>query len=199
MTLTPFLSSFIDGALVSNPLLISLLGLSLLLSTAQSRGDMLLLSSLMALAIILVAPVGFAFLSGLQWLGVSHSTSVELTITAVLAAAVAVPVIAFMRDNFALTYRRCGAQLVFALLGTATLGVCFLSYDHALNSVSPWSSLFGYSIGAGLGLTAVALALNALQTRLDTADVPVAFRGTPLQLLSLGMAAMAFLGLAGLA
>jgi electron transport complex protein RnfA len=49
---------------------------------------------------------------------------------------------------------------------------------------------------AGFGLALLAFA--GLRERLDSADLPAAFRGTPIALLTAGLMALAFMGFGGL-
>jgi electron transport complex protein RnfA len=58
------------------------------------------------------------------------------------------------------------------------------------------SLAFGAGAGAGYGL--VLLLFAALRDRLETADVPAAFRGAPIALVTAGLLALAFVGFARL-
>jgi len=53
-------------------------------------------------------------------------------------------------------------------------------------------------LGTALGVGLVLVPLTALVARLGIADVPAPFRGMPIALVSLGLAALAFLGFNGL-
>ena len=55
-----------------------------------------------------------------------------------------------------------------------------------------------YAIGAALGFTAVLVVFAAMRERLEHADVPAAFQGAPIALVSAGILSLAFLGFAGL-
>ncbi|NLG24069.1 MAG: hypothetical protein GX558_01830 [Clostridiales bacterium] len=56
-----------------------------------------------------------------------------------------------------------------------------------------------YGLFGGVGFLAAALMLAAMRERLDLSDAPAAMKGLPLAILSLGLIAMAFAGLAGVA
>jgi electron transport complex protein RnfA len=76
----------------------------------------------------------------------------------------------------------------------AVLGVALLNVDRQRGLLE--SLVFGASAGAGFGLALLLFA--ALRERLETADVPAAFRGAPLALITAGLMALAFMGFAGL-
>ena len=76
----------------------------------------------------------------------------------------------------------------------AVLGVALLNVDRQHGLLE--SLVFGASAGAGFGLAL--LLFTALRERLDTADVPRAFRGAPVALVTAGLMALAFMGFAGL-
>jgi electron transport complex protein RnfA len=56
--------------------------------------------------------------------------------------------------------------------------------------------VFGASAAAGFGLALLLFA--AIRERMDGADVPQAFRGAPIALVTAGLMALAFMGFAGL-
>jgi electron transport complex protein RnfA len=74
------------------------------------------------------------------------------------------------------------------------LGVALLNVERQHGLLE--SLLFGASAGAGFGLAL--LLFTALRERLETADMPAAFRGAPIALLTAGLMALAFMGFAGL-
>ena len=53
-------------------------------------------------------------------------------------------------------------------------------------------------VAAGAGFGLALLLFTTLRERLDTADVPGAFRGAPVALVTAGLMALAFMGFAGL-
>jgi electron transport complex protein RnfA len=54
------------------------------------------------------------------------------------------------------------------------------------------------SLGAAVGFGLVLLLFAGLRERLETADVPVPFRGLPIALVTAGILSLAFMGLNGL-
>ena len=58
------------------------------------------------------------------------------------------------------------------------------------------SLVFGAAAAAGFGLALLLFA--ALRERIDSGDVPAAFKGTPIALVTAGLMALAFMGFSGL-
>lgn len=76
------------------------------------------------------------------------------------------------------------------LLNCTLLGVALLAAQQQLN---PLPALF-FGAGSGLGLALVSWGFTAINQRLAAADLPACFRGLPIQLITLGLIALAFSG-----
>ncbi|MGV8918683.1 MAG: electron transport complex protein RnfA [Pseudomonas sp.] len=59
-------------------------------------------------------------------------------------------------------------------------------------------SMLALSLGAGLGFWLVLSLFHDLRQRIQLQDVPLPFRGLPIELISAGLMGLAFLGLSGL-
>jgi electron transport complex protein RnfA len=75
----------------------------------------------------------------------------------------------------------------------AAAGIVFVDLARARNFFDYF--LLALTAAGVFGLASVALAM--MQQRLRLADVPASFRGTPLTLISVGIAALALMGLVG--
>lgn len=84
--------------------------------------------------------------------------------------------------------------LPFAGINTTVLGAMLLTQEA---SRTFWQAL-AFGVGSALGFALVLMLLTAAVERLETADVPAPFRGLPIQLLTLAMISMAFMGFTGL-
>jgi electron transport complex protein RnfA len=74
------------------------------------------------------------------------------------------------------------------------LGVALLNFERQQGFIE--SLVFGAAAAAGFGLAL--LAFTGLRERMESADVPAAFRGAPLALVTAGLMALAFMGFGGL-
>ena len=77
----------------------------------------------------------------------------------------------------------------------AVLGVALLNLREAHDFLA--SAVYG--LGAGLGFSLVLILFAGIRERLAAADVPVAFQGAPVGLITAGVMALAFMGFGGLA
>lgn len=87
-----------------------------------------------------------------------------------------------------------GIYLPLITTNCAVLGIPLLSVALKHNFLE--ALLFGFGSAAGFTLALVLFA--AIRERVDGADVPLHFRGTPIALVTAGLMSLAFMGFAGL-
>ncbi|MCX9156138.1 electron transport complex subunit RsxA [Niveibacterium sp. 24ML] len=87
-----------------------------------------------------------------------------------------------------------GIYLPLITTNCAVLGIPLLSVALKHNFLE--ALLFGFGSAAGFSLALVLFA--AIRERIDGADVPLHFRGTPIALVTAGLMSLAFMGFAGL-
>lgn len=100
----------------------------------------------------------------------------------------------FLRGVSPLLHQILGIYLPLITTNCAVLGVALIAVRDQLSLTE---TLF-FSIGAALGFVLVMVIFAALRERLNDAQVPAAFRGTPITLVSAGLLSLAFIGFAGL-
>ncbi|TCP16497.1 electron transport complex protein RnfA [Nicoletella semolina] len=91
-------------------------------------------------------------------------------------------------------YRLLGIYLPLITTNCAVLGVALLNVNLANNLVQ--SVLYGF--GAAAGFSLVLILFSALRERLVAADVPTAFQGASIALITAGLMSLAFMGFTGL-
>ena len=101
----------------------------------------------------------------------------------------------YLRSASPLLHQVLGIYLPLITTNCAVLGVALIAVGQNLT----YLETLVFSVGAALGFTLVMVLFSALRERLNHADVPEAFRGTPITLISAGVLALAFMGFAGLA
>lgn len=91
-------------------------------------------------------------------------------------------------------YRLLGSFLPLITTNCAVLGVALLNINLAHNLTQ--SVIYGFS--ASLGFALVLVLFAALRERLAAADVPKAFQGPSIALITAGLMSLAFMGFTGL-
>ncbi|MDD3885767.1 MAG: RnfABCDGE type electron transport complex subunit A [Victivallaceae bacterium] len=111
----------------------------------------------------------------------------------VIAALVQLIEIAMQKLSPAL-YQALGIYLPLITTNCAVLGSATMNFNAGRGVLA--STLFGLFSGVGFALALLLFA--SLRERLELADTPAAFKGTPIALITAGILAMAFVGFSGL-
>jgi electron transport complex protein RnfA len=150
----------------------------------------------MALATLFVLTIASGLSFALwQWVLVPLGMEYLRTLGFILLIAGVVQFTEIMvRATSPLLHQLLGIFLPLITTNCAVLGVALLNVERQHGLLE--SLVFGASAGAGFGIAL--LLFTALRERLALADVPAAFRGTPVALVTAGLMALAFMGFAGL-
>jgi electron transport complex protein RnfA len=122
--------------------------------------------------------------------GMSMATAFVL----VIAASVQFTEIMVRRQS-PLLHQLLGIYIPLIATNCAVLGVALLNVQEADGFIQ---SIF-YGFGAAGGFALVLVLFAAIRERLQAADVPRAFRGTAIALITAGIMSLAFMGFSGMA
>lgn len=100
----------------------------------------------------------------------------------------------FLKKSIPRLYDSLGVFLPLITTNCVVLGVCIQNITAGFTL----PQTIVYAAGAGIGFSLVLIALAAVRERLEFANVPEAFKGVPIALVSLGLMSIAFMGFAGL-
>jgi electron transport complex protein RnfA len=190
--MTEYALILVSTVLVNNFVLVKFLGLcpfmgvSRKLETATGMAlattFVLTLSSVCSYLVneYLLAPLGLEYLR---------------TITFILVIAVVVQFTEMVvHKTSPLLYQVLGIFLPLITTNCAVLGVALLNVQEQHNFLQ--SAVYGF--GAAVGFSLVLILFAAMRERITVADVPVAFRGPAIALITAGLMSLAFMGFAGL-
>ena len=190
--MTEYLLILVSTILVNNFVLVQFLGLcpfmgvSNKLETAMGMSFattfVLTLSSVCAYLIYtyLLEPFDLAYLQ---------------TISFILVIAVVVQFTELVvRKTSPLLYRVLGIFLPLITTNCAVLGVALLNIKKQNGFVE--SILYGF--GAAIGFSLVMILFSAMRERLAFADIPNAFKGSAIGMITAGLMSLAFMGFTGL-
>ena len=100
----------------------------------------------------------------------------------------------FMHKKAPLLYNVLGIFLPLITTNCAVLGVALLNVqkDHS------FMQALVYGFGAAVGFCLVLVLFAAMRERLEAAEVPAAFKGAPIAMITAGLMSLAFMGFSGL-
>jgi electron transport complex protein RnfA len=183
----------IAAALVNNFVLVQFLGLCPFMGASRRVEGAIGLGLATGLVLTIASALGYLVESlllmpfGLEYLRL---------IAFLLVIGIAVELTELLVRRFSpLLHRVLGLYIPLIASNCAVLGVALL---NSTASRSLLASVF-YGAGAALGFGLVLALLAGLRERLELADVPGPFRGSPIALIVAGILSLAFLGFAGFA
>jgi electron transport complex protein RnfA len=187
------ISIFLSALLVNNFVLAKFLGICSFLGVSQktetAKGMGYAVTFVMILATIITYVVNVFILMPLHLEYLS-----TLAFILVIAALVQFVEIVIKKTNPGL-YRSLGIFLPLITTNCAVLGVAVLNMDKGYNLLQGISN----SLGAALGYMLAIVLLAGLRERMeDNTNMPEAFRGLPISLITAGLMAIAFFGFSGL-
>jgi Na+-translocating ferredoxin:NAD+ oxidoreductase subunit A len=99
-----------------------------------------------------------------------------------------------MEKSFPLLYQMLGIFLPLITTNCAVLGIPLLNAQASKGIVE--SGLYGF--GGALGFSLVLILFASMRERLEAADVPKAFQGSAIAMVTAALMSLAFMGFAGL-
>jgi len=181
----------VSTVLVNNLVLARFLGLCPMMGVTRSLPAALAMASATAFVLTLS--------SGLTWL-LDHYllAPYDLGYLRILAFILVIALLVLLsdrtlRDVHPMMHGILGLYLPLITSNCAILGVALLNLIEARTFVQ--SVVFGF--GAALGFALVLVLFAGARERLAAADVPVAFRGAGIALVTAGMLSLAFMGFSG--
>ncbi|TCT14976.1 electron transport complex protein RnfA [Natranaerovirga pectinivora] len=183
---------FVGAALVNNVVLARFLGICPYLGVSKkvetATGMGLAVTFVMTLASI-IAYVVYTFI--LDPLNIEFM----YTIAFILVIASLVQLVEMIIQKASPTlYQALGVFLPLITTNCAVLGVAITNIQEGYSLIQS----VVYALGAALGFTIAIVLLAGIRERLEFNNIPEAFKGYPIVLVSAGLMAIAFLGFAGL-
>ncbi len=191
-TLTNFLLFMVNCVLTNNFIFsrylgcCPFLGVSSKVETAAGMG--IAVTFVMGLASLFTYAVYHYILVPLQ-------ISYLITISFILVIAALVQFVEmFLKKSMPSLYNALGIYLPLITTNCAVLGVTILNIDNKYNML--WSVLNG--VFGALGFLLAIVLMAGVRERLESSNIPKAFKGFPISLVIAGLMSVAFLGFAGL-
>lgn len=190
--MTEYILLIISTALINNFVLVKFLGLCPFMGVSKKIETALGMS--LATTFVLTVASLCAYLIE-QYILMPLNAGFLRTLIFILVIAVVVQFTEMViHKTSPVLYRLLGIFLPLITTNCAVLGVALLNINLAHNLTQ--SVIYGFSASFGFGFVLVLFA--ALRERLSAADVPLAFKGTPIALITAGLMSLAFMGFSGL-
>jgi Na+-translocating ferredoxin:NAD+ oxidoreductase subunit A len=191
--MTDYLLILLGAVLVHNFVLVQFLGLCPFLGTSKKVETSAGLALATTFVLTLTAIVTYLIDA---WVLVPLELTYLRTLSFIVVIASVVQFVEMaVQKTSPLLYQVLGIYLPLITTNCIVLGVALLNVRQSQGFME--SALMG--LGAGLGFSLVLLLFAGIRERLNVADVPAAFKGAPVALVTAGVMSLAFLGFAGLA
>ncbi len=191
MTDTNSLLLLLSALLVNNFVLAQFLGLCPFMGVTTRQDTAIATGFATTFVLTLSALISYLVFHGLlRPLGLEY-LSIIMFIVAIAAAVQFTEL--YLRSVSPLLHQVLGIYLPLITTNCAVLAVALLAVQQQL---SLWQTLI-FAIGASTGFVLVMVIFAALREKLS-AQVPVAFQGAPIALISAGIMALGFMGFGGI-
>jgi electron transport complex protein RnfA len=190
--MTDYLLLFVATVLVNNFVLVKFLGLCPFLGVSTKVDAAVGMS--FATTFVLTLASALSYLIN-EWLLVPLGLEFLQTLSFILIIAVVVQFTEMVMHKTApVLHKVLGIFLPLITTNCAVLGVALLNINESHNFIE--SLIFGFAAAVGFSLVLILFA--GMRERIDVADVPTAFKGASIGLITAGLMSLAFMGFTGL-
>jgi len=182
---------FIGAALVNNIVLVKILGLCPFMGVSKKLEASVAMG--LATAFVLTIGSGTSYFISEYLLGTDLFYLRTLSFIVVIAGVVQFTEM-WMEKNSPVLYQVLGIYLPLITTNCAVLGIPLLNVQHKHNFFE--SIVFGF--GGAVGFSLVLIIFASMRERLEAADIPQAFQGAAIAMVTAGLMSIAFMGFAGL-
>lgn len=187
-------ASLISSMLINNVLLSTFLGICSFLGVSKKMSNVWGMSAAVIVVMVISTAITYPlYFYVLVPLGIGYIN----TIAFILVIAAVVQLIEMLLKRYMEgLYRGLGVYLPLITTNCAVLGIALSVIDknYALN----YLDALVITLGSALGYALVIISFSAIRIKLDSKDVPKAFKGMPIALITASLMSLAFLGLVGL-
>lgn len=189
--LTTLFLGIISAALVNNVVLSRFLGLCPFLGVSKKTSTAVGMGSAVIAVITLSSAITFAVN---KFVLVSFKLEYLRTIVFILIIAALVQAVEIiLKKKMPSLYSALGVYLPLITTNCAVLGVAI---DSAQKGYRFGESMI-YSVGTAVGFLIAIVIMSGIRERIEDNNIPHAFKGMPIVLVTAGLMAMAFVGFSG--
>ncbi|QLI80842.1 electron transport complex subunit RsxA [Chitinibacter fontanus] len=191
MDFSHYLLLLVGAVLVNNVVLVRILGLCPFMGVSKKLEASIGMG--LATAFVLTLASGTSWMID-QLLIVWHLEYLRTLAFIVVIAAIVQFTEMFIHKSSPVLYQALGIYLPLITTNCAVLGVPLINSTTRHNLLE--SLVFGF--GSAIGFSLILILFAAMRERMEGADIPQAFKGTPAAFITAGLMSLAFMGFAGL-
>ncbi len=186
------LAILISSMLINNIVLMQFLGLCSFFGISTKMKSVVGMSFAVIVVILLAALITYPiYYYVLIPLDIKYIDTIAFIL--VIASLVQLTELVIKRVSHSL-YKALGVYLPLIATNCAVLGVALTN----VASPQTYIEALTFALGSGLGYALIIITFTAIRMRLDAIAVPKALKGMPIALVTAGLMALAFMGLAGI-
>jgi len=190
--MTGYLTILVSTVLINNFVLVKFLGLCPFMGVSRKLETAIGMSLATTFVLTLSSMTSYLIYEYLLTpLGLEYLKTISFIL--VIAAVVQFTEM-FVQKTSPVLYRVLGIFLPLITTNCAVLGVALLNIQEKNGFIE--SVLYGF--GASVGFSLVLILFSAMRERIAGSDIPVAFKGNAIALVTAGLMALAFMGFSGL-
>lgn len=187
-------AALISSMLINNVLLMQFLGICSFFGVSKKMSNVWGMSAAVIVVMLISTAITYPIY---YYILVPLNIAYINTIAFILVIAAVVQLIEmFLKRYVVALYRGLGVYLPLITTNCAVLGVAISVLDKGVADNFLMAMIV--TLGSALGYSLVIIAFSAIRIKLDAKDVPRAFKGLPIALVTAALMSLAFMGLAGL-
>jgi electron transport complex protein RnfA len=199
MSFAVFATAIISAMLINNVILMQFLGICPFLGVSKKSSSAIGMSAAVLFVMVIASFVTYTIYDLVLF---PYNIPYISTIAFILVIASLVQFVEMVIKKYSKSlYKSLGIYLPLITTNCAILGVSEGNISGIWTETLPyWDGVLqavAVSVGTGLGFGLVIFAFSSIRERLDSADIPKAWKGVPISLVVAGIMSLAFFGLAG--
>lgn len=187
-------AALIGAMLINNVLLMQFLGICSFFGVSNKMSNVWGMSAAVLVVMLISSAITYPIY---HFILVPLNIEYINTIAFILVIAAVVQLIEMVLKRYIpALYRGLGVYLPLITTNCAVLGVAISILDK--NVADNFLTAMTVTLGSALGYGLIIIAFSAIRIKLESKDVPRAFKGLPIALIVAALMSLAFMGLAGL-
>ncbi len=194
MTVSSIVTILLAGILTENMVLSKFMGICPFLGVSKKVNTAFSMSLAVIFVMLMATAVTYPIYTSVL---VPNDLAYLQTIVFILIIAALVQLVEIILKRFIPPlYKSLGIYLPLITTNCAVLGITLLNFTNERITSYPLA-LFN-ALGAGIGFLAAMLIFAGVRSRIESSDIPEGLKGLPITLVSASIAALSFLGFAGI-